>query len=68
MVIRLASFGITLAAHVCVVQAKAKVQADAAEVFDYDKDPVKWFYANQIKSEAEFMQKKDTLRAAARKR
>lgn len=49
-------------------KAKAKLQADAAEEFDYDKDPVKWFYANQIKSEAEFAQKKDTLRAQARQR
>ncbi len=53
---------------VLCAQARAKVQEDAEEEFDYDKDPVKWFYANQIKSEAEFAQKKDTLRAQARQR
>ncbi|GLC47117.1 hypothetical protein PLESTB_000871300 [Pleodorina starrii] len=36
--------------------------------FDFDKDPVSWFYQNQIKSEAEFAKKKEVLRAEARKR
>ncbi|GIL60729.1 hypothetical protein Vafri_15257 [Volvox africanus] len=36
--------------------------------FDFEKDPVSWFYQNQIKSEAEFAKKKESLRAEARKR
>lgn len=36
--------------------------------FDFDSDPVSWFYQNQIKSEQEFQEKKEMLRAEARKR
>ncbi|KAG2485413.1 hypothetical protein HYH03_015899 [Edaphochlamys debaryana] len=36
--------------------------------FDFEKDPVSWFYQNQIKSEAEFTKKKEALRLEARKR
>jgi hypothetical protein len=34
--------------------------------FDITKDPISWFYQNQIKSEEEFQAKKEQLRAAAR--
>ncbi|PNH03478.1 hypothetical protein TSOC_010441, partial [Tetrabaena socialis] len=46
---------------------KAKAKAGPLE-FDFEKDPVSWFYQNQIKSEAEFATKKDALRVEARKR
>uniref|UniRef100_A0A7S0WGP3 Transmembrane protein n=1 Tax=Chlamydomonas leiostraca TaxID=1034604 RepID=A0A7S0WGP3_9CHLO len=36
--------------------------------FDFDTDPVSWFYQNQIRSEEEFQAKKEMLRAEARKR
>ncbi|KXZ43832.1 hypothetical protein GPECTOR_79g111 [Gonium pectorale] len=48
---------------------KKKVQLPPEDMkFDFDKDPVSWFYQNQIKSEAEFAKRKDALRAEARKR
>lgn len=40
----------------------------AGKRFDFDADPVSWFYQNQIKSEEEFQAKKEALRAEARKR
>lgn len=33
--------------------------------FDYNKDPISWFYQNQIKSEEQFQAKKTELRKAA---
>lgn len=39
---------------------------EADDRFDITKDPVSWFYQNQIKSEEEFQAKKEQLRAAAR--
>lgn len=36
--------------------------------FDYNKDPVAWFYQNQIRSEEEFQAKKAALRETARAR
>ncbi|GBF97562.1 hypothetical protein Rsub_10163 [Raphidocelis subcapitata] len=36
--------------------------------FDYNKDPVSWFFQNQIRSEEEFQARKTELRAAARAR
>ncbi|KAF6265355.1 hypothetical protein COO60DRAFT_1633780 [Scenedesmus sp. NREL 46B-D3] len=36
--------------------------------FDYNKDPVAWFYQNQIRSEEEFQAKKTALREQARER
>ncbi|KAG2427327.1 hypothetical protein HXX76_012522 [Chlamydomonas incerta] len=47
---------------------KDKKKAPEELEFDFEKDPVSWFYQNQIKSEAEFAKKKDALRAEARKR
>ncbi|GFR42951.1 hypothetical protein Agub_g3840 [Astrephomene gubernaculifera] len=48
---------------------KKKKKVDPEDLtFDFEKDPVSWFYQNQIKSEAEFNKKKDALRAEARKR
>ncbi|KAG2432305.1 hypothetical protein HYH02_013027 [Chlamydomonas schloesseri] len=47
---------------------KEKKKAPEELEFDFEKDPVSWFYQNQIKSEAEFAKKKDALRAEARKR
>lgn len=36
--------------------------------FDFDTDPVSWFYQNQIKSEEDFQARKAELRAEARRR
>lgn len=48
--------------------SKSKDKIKVPSKFDADADPVAWFYQNQIKSEAEFQQKKDALRTEARKR
>ncbi|KAJ9527550.1 hypothetical protein QJQ45_025827, partial [Haematococcus lacustris] len=45
-----------------------KSRKRAPTTFDIDKDPVSWFYQNQIKCEEEFQAKKDALREEARKR
>jgi hypothetical protein len=36
--------------------------------FDYNKDPVGWFYQNQIRSEEEFQANKERVRTEARER
>lgn len=36
------------------------------ERFNYEKDPISWFYQNQIKSEEQFQEKKAELRETAR--
>jgi hypothetical protein len=36
--------------------------------FDFDTDPVSWFYQNQIKGEEDFQARKADLRVEARKR
>jgi hypothetical protein len=36
--------------------------------FDYNKDPISWFYQNQIKSEEQFQAKRSELREAAKER
>eukprot|EP00879_Flechtneria_rotunda_P007516 GHRR01007885.1.p1 GENE.GHRR01007885.1~~GHRR01007885.1.p1 ORF type:complete len:262 (+),score=61.44 GHRR01007885.1:282-1067(+) len=38
------------------------------ERFNYNKDPISWFYQNQIKSEEEFQANKEQLRQEARTR
>lgn len=43
-------------------------KAKDAERFSYDKDPVSWFYQNQIKCEEEFQQRKSELREEAKRR
>eukprot|EP00878_Enallax_costatus_P000625 GHUV01000728.1.p2 GENE.GHUV01000728.1~~GHUV01000728.1.p2 ORF type:complete len:164 (+),score=45.27 GHUV01000728.1:1880-2371(+) len=41
-------------------------QSGHDEHFDYNKDPISWFYQNQIKSEEQFQAKKAELRETAR--
>ena len=55
-----------------LANATAANAANAANAgarrFDYERDPVAWFFQNQIRSEEEFAARKAELRAAARAR
>mmetsp|Transcript_14150 Transcript_14150/g.38301 ORF Transcript_14150/g.38301 Transcript_14150/m.38301 type:complete len:389 (+) Transcript_14150:97-1263(+) len=53
------------------IKKKSKKKGGNAETkgrFDFDTDPVSWFYQNQIKSEEDFQARKADLRAEARRR
>ncbi|KAF5828892.1 hypothetical protein DUNSADRAFT_16853 [Dunaliella salina] len=53
------------------IKKKSKKKGGNAENkgrFDFDTDPVSWFYQNQIKSEEDFQARKADLRAEARRR
>ena len=43
-------------------------QRAPSDRFDYDKDPVSWFFQNQIKSEEEFQVRRHENHKAAKKR
>lgn len=43
-------------------------KADKDDRFNYDKDPITWFFQNQIRSEEEFQANKAKLRAEAKRR
>lgn len=51
---------------VCPMGHAAEAEQDGR--FDYEKDPISWFYQHQIRSEEDFQKKKVDLREAAKKR